>query len=806
MNSEPPRSAPESLVLTINGPRSNYSLINSGDEFVVTDKVGNGGTISASGKTSIKFTDVSINLLVEKKSKTIAEKDLNTLVELYVAFFNRVPDADGMSYWIDQIKAGMTVDQLANNFYNAAIQFTEVTHYSVTMTSADFVKIIYKNVLGRTGETAPSNEEVSYWASELDTGRSSKGRLVVTMLSSARTFAGDAKWGWVPQLLDNKVSVGKFFAVEQGLNFNTPQESITQGVAIAAAISPTDVSKAKEKIPAPDKNFSLSKSISSIALTPSSHKIDPGVTQSYQLIGNYADGTSQVLSSSNWSSSNSVVASVSGSGIAKGLAPGVTTISTFYGSKSASASLIVNGANLSFITISPSATTVIAGASQALTATENFSDGTTAVLGNNAQWVSSNPKVATVSNSGVVSGIARGTTNISVTNGSISAAVSVTVAALESISISPSTATIVKGATQQFIATAHYSDGTNAVIKPDWSSDNPSTAIINFFSGLASTTIGLGDSKIVATYNGVTASANLTVTVVASSIKLSTLDRNSFPVGVNQNLTAKAVLTHGFDEDVTTTAVWTSSDPAVATVNAGVITPLSAGTTKISATAGGQTASYNFVVNAAIPIGLGIGGPGPDPYSLQPNVFAQGSKVKLTLGMFFSDDSYFPVRGNWVSSDSTKVTVDNAGIFSAIAPGTVKLSASFGGFTAIRTIKIATPLSTPLILITCNAAIPMSISAATWNSAYASDPFNLTKWLDVDWASCNSRKSIKLIDVKDKYMLFDTIISSSRSFQPSEVFSTGRTPQLTAGDVIRVGHNSNLCLIYYTLYSITVNP
>jgi hypothetical protein len=44
---------------------------------------------------------------------------------------------------------------------------------------------------------------------------------VSTILSSAHTYKGDATWGWVPDLLDNKISVANQFAVTWGLNYNT---------------------------------------------------------------------------------------------------------------------------------------------------------------------------------------------------------------------------------------------------------------------------------------------------------------------------------------------------------------------------------------------------------------------------------------------------------------------------------------------------------------------------------------------------------------------------------------------------------
>jgi hypothetical protein len=266
-------------------------------------------------------------------------------------------------------------------------------------------------------------------------------------------------------------------------------------------------------------------------------------------------------------------------------------------------------------------------------------------------------------------------------------------------------------------------------------------------------------------------------------------------------------MSDGWSKDFTKMVVWTSSNPDVATVNAGVITPLSVGTANIIATYGGQSASYSFVVNAATPTEISIGGPDAGPDSIQANTFAQGSSIKLRLGVFFSDRSYFTsVSGNWSSSDTTKLSINNSGVFFTNAPGNVKISATFGGLTATRNITIATPLSRPSNLLTCNETSPMSMSAATWNAAYASDPTNLTKWLDVDWVSCNSRVVVKLIDVKSNFKMFEAITSTNNVFYAGKVFSNGRTPQLAAGDVIKVGYYDSLGFFYYTLYSITVKP
>lgn len=249
----PPAAPAESV--SFSGIRNAYTITRTETGFAVKESTGMGATVNVSATASLKFSDVIVNLAIGDKAKTIPDANLKTLIELYIAFFNRVPDADGMVYWIGEVKNGMTVDGLATSFYNAGLANPAVTGYSASMTNADFVKIIYKNVLGRTGVTAPPDEDVNYWAGELNSGRRTKGELVVIMLNSARTFVGHPTWGWVPQLLDNKVNVGLFFAIEQGLNYMTPKESIEKTMAIVEKITPSNIAAAKTLINMLDLTF-----------------------------------------------------------------------------------------------------------------------------------------------------------------------------------------------------------------------------------------------------------------------------------------------------------------------------------------------------------------------------------------------------------------------------------------------------------------------------------------------------------------------------------------------------------------------
>ena len=242
-------------VLTVSAAISNYTLTKTTSGYTLVDKIGSNGTDTLLNIEAIKFSDKTINLTVQAKAASAPSADVTRLVELYTAFFNRVPDADGMSFWIDEMKAGKTTNQVAEAFYNAGVNYSSLTGFSSSMTNADFINVIYKNVLGRKDGADAGG--LSFWETEITSGRATRGTLVTDILDSAHTFKGNATWGWVADLLDNKIAVAKKFSIDMGLNYNTPEESITKGMAIASAITPTDTTAAITLIGVTEANLHL---------------------------------------------------------------------------------------------------------------------------------------------------------------------------------------------------------------------------------------------------------------------------------------------------------------------------------------------------------------------------------------------------------------------------------------------------------------------------------------------------------------------------------------------------------------------
>jgi hypothetical protein len=113
------------------------------------------------------------------------------------------------------------------------------------MSNTDFISIIYKNVLGRN---QVDQDGLNYWNAQLSTNKATRASLIKSILSSAHSFKGDATWGWVADLLDNKIALSRYFAIDLGLSFNTSEESISKGMAIAGAVTSAGIDGAKDLV------------------------------------------------------------------------------------------------------------------------------------------------------------------------------------------------------------------------------------------------------------------------------------------------------------------------------------------------------------------------------------------------------------------------------------------------------------------------------------------------------------------------------------------------------------------------------
>ena len=336
-----------------------------------------------------------------------------------------------------------------------------------------------------------------------------------------------------------------------------------------------------------------------------------------------------------WSSSAGTIASVSASGLVTGISAGSAiisyTVTTSCGTAVATHALTVNPA--------PSAGAITGPAIVCTGATITLADATTG-----GTWSSSNAALATVSSTGVVTGVATGTVGISY---SVTTACGTSVAgAIVSVSTTPSAGTITGPA---IVCSGSTITLTDAAAGGTWSSSTPAKATVNS-TGVV-TGVAAGTVTISYTVTSACATATTTSTLTVSAAASAGTITGLAAVCTGANITLTATGTAG--------GSWISGNPAVATVAAGVVHGLTAGVVTISYSV--TTGCGTVYATKSITV------------SATPTVTAISGATNICLGATstFTDGT---AGGGWISSSTAIATVNSAGVVTAIGAGTATLT------------------------------------------------------------------------------------------------------------------------------------
>lgn len=166
--------------------------------------------------------------------------------------------------------------------------------------------------------------------------------------------------------------------------------------------------------------------VASVEVTPSSATMNVGETRQLAAAPKNAAGILVSGKTTTWISSNTTVASVDATGLARGLSAGTATITATVDNKAGSSTLTVVALPVATVTLSPTTLAVAFSATGQLTATLKDASGNT-LTGRTITWTSANTAVATVSASGLATGVAVGSTTVTATSEGKSATANVVV-------------------------------------------------------------------------------------------------------------------------------------------------------------------------------------------------------------------------------------------------------------------------------------------------------------------------------------------------------------------------------------------
>jgi uncharacterized protein YjdB len=431
------------------------------------------------------------------------------------------------------------------------------------------------------------------------------------------------------------------------------------------------------------------RSVAGVVISPVVDTIFAGQTTQLGALLTDANGAPIQGRPVEWQSSDAAVAVVSSSGLVTAIAPGSATVTAACEGLTATARVVVIPVPVSSVIISPAQLSLIVGGQSALSVQVRDAAGNV-LTGRAVAYTSSDPTVATVASSGVVTGMKVGTATITATSNGQSgtATAHVTPIPVSTVAIAPAAVSLLVGQTATLQASAYAADGTALTGRATtWSSSAPSVASVST-SGVVSA-VGAGTAIVMAMIDGV--SGTVTVDVSAPAIASVAVNPPTASLKPNDHLQLSATVRDQTGAVVSPTVSWTTSDPTVVAVNAqGMATALAAGTATVSAIAGGATGSATISVSATPP------SPQVTSVSVAPSQSSLQTGGTQQLAATVRDQNGNVMSGQtiaWTTSDAKIATVDGAGLVSAAAPGSATITASVGSVsgTASVTVTAAPP-------------------------------------------------------------------------------------------------------------------
>ena len=210
------------------GDQNSYTLTLSPEATTLTNRLSSGTDIDR--LIDVEFLDFEtemdvfggqpMHLDIFDGPASLSADAFSEIVELYVAYFNRAPDALGLFFWASKFAEGLSIADMAASFFTQ--QETQETYAGVmddagnlTDVSA-FVTAVYQNVLGRQADDAGFN----FWVDVLENSADvTPPNFILAIIQGAKFPADPVPQSYVDQAyLEDKADIGAYFAVIKGMS------------------------------------------------------------------------------------------------------------------------------------------------------------------------------------------------------------------------------------------------------------------------------------------------------------------------------------------------------------------------------------------------------------------------------------------------------------------------------------------------------------------------------------------------------------------------------------------------------------
>lgn len=482
----------------------------------------------------------------------------------------------------------------------------------------------------------------------------------------------------------------------------------SQGLVTALSAGKTEIKASLAGVSARTSLTVTPATLERLVVSPSSATLEYKGQQQLVATAYYSDGTSVVVTdTTDWTSDDSTIASVTSAGAGRGLVTGnrqgKTVVTASFGGLSVKVDVTVLAPKLTRVEVRPPTLSVVAGRTGNLTAWAVYADNTQVEVTLKATWTVDNGN-AGVDATGKVTGKKVGTSKVTATFETLSgfATITITDPEVDLLTITPQSSKISEGTTETYKVTAVMSDGTSVDVslKAVFTSDDVA-GLVSINQNVVTGVHQGGPVTITATYGGKSASAKLTITAPLVVLSIS-VSPGTFNVGVGEKkaLTVTAVYSDGSTKDVTAVSVFVSADRSIVDMDSNNAVGVKiGGPVTITVTYAGKTATASATVVAAPLVSLSI-----VPSGLVLKVGKTGSFQCIGT---YSDGSTKDLTAGctWNSNDFGIASVLPGGTVTGISGGTATITAAFNQLKATATVVVQEPKLERIAIVPPNAVL-----------------------------------------------------------------------------------------------------
>ncbi len=201
--------------------------------------------------------------------------------------------------------------------------------------------------------------------------------------------------------------------------------------------------------------------------------------------------------------------------------------------------------------------------------------------------------------------------------------------------------------------------------------------------------------------------------------------------GAVQQFTATGKYSDGSSKDLTASAQWKTSDSAIASVAAGKLTAVGAGTVMVTATSGKLSASATVQVTSAA-TNLASIAISPVAASLPVN-----TSLQFTATGTYKDGSSRDLTAlvNWASFSTATATINPSGLATGIAAGSTTITASLGSIAGTTSLTVTAPTISSIVVTPDGLTLGIGIGQQYTATAIYSDGSTQDLVSGVTWSS-----------------------------------------------------------------------